>query len=139
MRLPILFSAALSLLASSASYAAVTGPQAKPTIVKALAKAATTRAERGPWKTSLGGKAGDKLRPFEASNIRKRGGLHTGGVAVGTLNMKTEKVKVMRFARVRSGGGSIGIPKMPKPSPGGGYSIPKVPSGGGGGYHALDR
>jgi hypothetical protein len=118
MRTILALSLAFSTLCSAAvASAAITGAQAKGKIVPAVKASSKVHDKGGSFRTKLGGKASDTVRPFTATNLRMMmrptggpgfenqplGGarVHLGGVASGTINMKTEKVKVTGYAQPR--------------------------------------
>jgi len=118
MRTILALSLALATLSSAATAsAAISGREAKPKIVAALKASSKIVDKRGTFRTQLGGKAGDKLRPFTANNRRfvilPTGGpgfenkplggarIQTGGIATGTINMKTERVTIKRYMMPR--------------------------------------
>ena len=116
MRILTALSLAFTLLAGAASSHAhhITGRGAKSFIVKGLMSSSKVSDKTGPFKTKLGGKAGDIVRPFSARNIRAmilpgkapagaQGGfrMSVGGIASGTINMATHRVKVTSYTMVR--------------------------------------
>jgi len=97
---------ALSLLTTAAAADAgpVTGRQAKAHITQRLQHSSKVKDKTRPFRTKLGGKKGDKLRPFVATNVRNAiisagGGrvgayvIHVGNRVSGTLNMETGQVR----------------------------------------------
>jgi len=99
---------ALALLATTLSAQAgpVTGHQAKSHISQRLQYSKKVRDKQRPFKVKLGGKKGDRIRSFQASNLRPmvipgnaphgaQGGVRitVGNVVSGTLNMETGAVR----------------------------------------------
>lgn len=93
----------------------LTGPKAKAHITKRLQYSSKVVDKSKPFTTRLGGKKGDKIRPFTASNIRPmiipftgpngaQGGarIHVGNVVTGTLNMVTGEVRTKGVSAPRS-------------------------------------
>ena len=91
---------------------AITARQAKPVIVAAVMKSRKVADKTGPFHTSLTGKG--NLREFSASNVRsitmpgislpgRPTGMRmsVGGIARGTINLKTNKVAVKGYSMVR--------------------------------------
>ncbi len=100
---------------STLASAEITGPQAKAHIQKRLQYSSKVADKTLPMKTQLGGKKGDVVRPFTASNIRYTvipgnappgalGGARvaTGNRITGTVNMKTEAVRTKSVAIPRA-------------------------------------
>jgi hypothetical protein len=110
MRTLTALSLALAVMAGATAHAAVDGRGAKAVILKALQRSSKVADKTGPFKTKLGGKTGDRLRPFTASNIRTVhfggghghvGSLHSGGSARGTIDMRRERVRINSYVMVR--------------------------------------
>ena len=114
MRTVAALSFALAALVGASSAHAVTARGAKPVIVAAVKSSPKVMDKSGPFKTTLGGKSSDTVRPFSASNVRvitipgnapagAQGGarMNVGGVASGEINMKTDKVVVASYIMVR--------------------------------------
>ncbi len=108
MRFVSALSFALATLIAAGSASAATGHSAKGYIVAAVKQSPKVRDKAGKFKTQLGGKAGDRVRPFTANNLRKivlpfggpgaakQGGvqLTIGGIVSGKINMKTNRVTI---------------------------------------------
>ena len=105
------------MLAAAPAFAGkrVSGPQAKAHIGKRLQFSSKVPDKTRPFTTRLGGKKGDKVRPFTASNIREmilpftgpggaQGGarVHIGNVVTGTLNMETGEVRTKGVSAPRA-------------------------------------
>lgn len=100
----------LGLVGGTAAHAA-TGHTAKGFIVAAIKQAPDVVNKNGKFKTKLGGKPGDKVRPYTADNIHHQifpfvgpggqaGGarLAVGATYAGHINMKTNRVTVKTVA-----------------------------------------
>ena len=108
MRFVSALSLALATLIGAGSAGAATGYTAKGYIVTAVKRSPKVADKAGTFKTQLGGKAGDQVRPFTANNLRKiilpfggpgahrQGGamLTIGGIVSGKINMKTNRVTI---------------------------------------------
>jgi hypothetical protein len=114
MRILTALSLAAAMLAGATSAYAVDGRGAKALINRNIKFSSKVADKTGPFKTKLGGKAGDRLRPFTASNVRSiiipgrapagaLGGarLHVGGIARGTIDMKQDKIRIKGYSMVR--------------------------------------
>jgi hypothetical protein len=111
--LSLLVALAVALVATPALAAGpVSGQQAKAHLNKRLPLSSKVYDKTRPFKTTLGGKKGDVVRPFIANNFRRvpLGPAITGlrGLSVeGTLNTQTGAVRTTKVTGSLNQGGGI--------------------------------
>jgi hypothetical protein len=115
MRILTALSLAAAMLVGAVAHAHHSDGRGAKAIINRNIKFSSKVADKtGPFKTKLGGKAGDRLRPFTASNVRSiiipgrapagaLGGarVHVGGIARGTIDLKAHKISIKGYSMVR--------------------------------------
>jgi hypothetical protein len=78
----------------------VSGPQARAHITQRLQYSSKVVDKTRPFTTRLGGKKGDVVRPFSASNVRGQT-ITIGNVVTGQLDTRTGAVRTLTVTSPR--------------------------------------